>query len=202
MLLTEILFYEPPRCFYRLVVSIITLTGQWSTLWIWLFSLSLWSIPMLAMVLWTSAEGHPFAWVAYLWVWGVSSFNLTLGLKEGTLGTLSIPLLLLLSLSSWAFWRSCNCLWFMTLSGLTPLTGLIWYTFGPSTRPNYPLGWTVLFLQFWEHSILHFFNALQCMLICSSWTQIHLSHSHSDPANYHMVFGPCVQTSIDMAAIQ
>ena len=85
---------------------------------------------MPARVLWTSVEGCPFAWMAYLWVWDVSSFNFTLGVKEGTLGILPTSLLLMLSLLSWAFWRSCNCLQFTTHSGLTPLTGLIHYTLG------------------------------------------------------------------------
>ena len=49
--------------------------------------------------LWTAVEGHPFAWVAYLWIWGVS-FNLTLGLKEGILPTSLSPAL---SLKSWGF---------------------------------------------------------------------------------------------------
>ena len=55
---------------------------------------------MLAMVLWTSVEGHPFAQVAYLWVWGVSSFNLILGFNDSTLPT---SLSLVSSLLSWPF---------------------------------------------------------------------------------------------------
>ena len=35
----------------------------------------------------------------------------------------------------------------------------------------------------------------------SSWIQTLLNHSCSGPANYHMMFGPCIQTSIDMAVI-
>ena len=46
---------------------------------------------MLAMVLWTSVEDHFFAWVAYLWVWGVS-FNVTLVLMEGVLPISFLPI--------------------------------------------------------------------------------------------------------------
>ena len=35
----------------------------------------------------------------------------------------------------------------------------------------------------------------------SSWIPTHLNHSCSGPANYHMVFGPCIQTLTNTAAI-
>ena len=72
-------FHEPPRYSYRLVLSIIPSAGQWSTHWVWVLSPSIWSIPLLAMVLWTSVEGYLFAQVTYLWVW-VDSFSFPLWL--------------------------------------------------------------------------------------------------------------------------
>ena len=50
------------------------------------------------------------------------SFNLTLALNEGIL---PISSSLVVSLSLWAFSRSCHFLWFTICSGLIPLTGLI-----------------------------------------------------------------------------
>ena len=82
------------------------------------------------------------------------SFNFTFGLKEGILPIYSS---LLLSLLSWAFWRSCNCLGSTTHSGPTPLTCLTQYTLGSqscfTTTNSWSLKWSWILL--WPLGWLH-----------------------------------------------